>query len=235
MKRQLIAILVAALLWFSMFSPWTAPYLNFWIAMSASAVILVSLSAKSTEKLLGKGEITLRNTLIGVVSATMLWGIFWIGNLLATRWFGFAGTQIAGIYAMKEGSAPVMIALLLLLLIGPAEEVFWRGYIQNFISEIFYRHVGYKQIVSGPDTETCDTERRNTCKAATFVRSLIPVALTAIVYSLAHIWSFNFMLVMAALVCGVFWGLQYRIHHNLWSLIVSHALWDAAVFIVFPI
>lgn len=37
------AILVAALLWFYMFSPWTHGAPNFWIVMSFSAVTLMSL------------------------------------------------------------------------------------------------------------------------------------------------------------------------------------------------
>ena len=44
MRKTIVAVLVAALLWFVMFSPWTAPMVNFWYAMTASAVILVTLS-----------------------------------------------------------------------------------------------------------------------------------------------------------------------------------------------
>ena len=43
-SRVWIAVAVAAVLWFVMFSPWTAPMVNFWYAMTASAVILVTLS-----------------------------------------------------------------------------------------------------------------------------------------------------------------------------------------------
>jgi len=52
---------------------------------------------------------------------------------------------------------------------------------------------------------------------------------------LVHIWSFNFMLIMSALVCGIFWGLLYKYNKNLVTLIVSHALWDVSVFVLFPI
>ena len=45
-----------------------------------------------------------------------------------------------------------------------------------------------------------------------------------------------FMLVMAALVVGAIWGLAYRLYpQKLGALIVSHAVWDVAVFVVFPI
>jgi len=64
----------------------------------------------------------------------------------------------------------------------------------------------------------------------------VSFALTTIVYALVHVWSFNFMLVMAALVAGMVWGLIYRINPKaLPALVVSHALWDALVFVVWPI
>jgi len=61
--------------------------------------------------------------------------------------------------------------------------------------------------------------------------------LTTLIYSIVHIFSFNFMLVMAAMVCGAFWGFMYMIFkpRNLVPLLISHALWDVMVFIVLPI
>ena len=41
------ALMAAAALWFIMFSPWTAPHVNFWAAMSCSAAILMTLAAAS--------------------------------------------------------------------------------------------------------------------------------------------------------------------------------------------
>jgi membrane protease YdiL (CAAX protease family) len=47
---------------------------------------------------------------------------------------------------------------------------------------------------------------------------------------------FNFMLIMAAAVAGFIWGLAYRFFpERLGAIIISHALWDCAVFIWFPI
>jgi membrane protease YdiL (CAAX protease family) len=44
------------------------------------------------------------------------------------------------------------------------------------------------------------------------------------------------MLVMAALVAGAVWGFIYRICPKaLPALIISHALWDALVFVIMPI
>ena len=44
------------------------------------------------------------------------------------------------------------------------------------------------------------------------------------------------LLIMAAAVAGGVWGLLYWLKPDwLPALVVSHALWDAAVFVVFPI
>ena len=60
--------------------------------------------------------------------------------------------------------------------------------------------------------------------------------LTAVIYALVHVWSLNFMLVMAALVAGCVWGFLYRLRPQMLpALIVSHALWDALVFIWMPL
>ena len=59
---------------------------------------------------------------------------------------------------------------------------------------------------------------------------------TTLVYSLVHLSKFNFMLIMAAAVAGFIWGLAYRFFpERLGAIIISHALWDCAVFIWFPI
>ncbi|MCL4516057.1 MAG: CPBP family intramembrane metalloprotease [Firmicutes bacterium] len=59
--------------------------------------------------------------------------------------------------------------------------------------------------------------------------------ITAVIYALVHIWSFNFMLIMAALVGGLFWGWLYLRTGSLGTVLISHAVWDVAIFILFPI
>lgn len=133
-----------------------------------------------------------------------LWGVFWLGDKASAWLFDFARPQVELIYGMKTGENPWLLSILLLILIGPAEEIFWRGYVQNALSKRWSPNVGF--------------------------------IVTTLVYALVHIWSFNFMLVMAALVVGAIWGLAYRLYpQKLGALIVSHAVWDVAVFVVFPI
>jgi len=57
----------------------------------------------------------------------------------------------------------------------------------------------------------------------------------ALLYGAVHLVSGNFMLVMAALVAGLFWCGLYRWRGNLTACVVSHALWTVGVFLLFPI
>ena len=204
MKKLIIAIVVASIFWFVMFSPWTAPYLNFWIVMSIAAGVLITLSFLFRKDWKSQFSFNIKDIALGIGSAIILWTIFYIGNEISEILFDFARPQVNDVYAMKEGQSPVMLGLALFFLIGPAEEIFWRGYVQRTLSESKIGEV----------------------KAFIF---------TTIIYAIVHIWAFNFMLFMAALVCGAFWGFVYMKNRNLLTVLISHAIWDVAVFILFPI
>ena len=208
--KLISAILVAALFWFYMFSPWTEGRPNFWLVMSIAAITLTSLSLAFTpdRKVMLNIEKPLLQLAAGIAIAIALWGVFWVGDKLSAMMFDFARPEVDAVYAMKTGSSPYVIAVLLLILIGPAEELFWRGYVQRTLGRIL------------PGKRASD----------------IAFVLTVLIYALVHIWSFNFMLIMAAMVAGFVWGIIYRICPKaLPALIISHALWDALVFVVFPI
>lgn len=57
----------------------------------------------------------------------------------------------------------------------------------------------------------------------------------ALLYGAVHLVSGNIMLVLAALVAGLFWGWLYRSTGSLFACIISHALWTVAIFVLFPI
>ena len=209
-RNLLLAVATAALLWFYMFSPWTQGRPNFWIVMSCSAVILTSLGLAFTpdRQELSRIERPMLQILGGIALAFFLWGIFWIGDKASSWIFDFARTEVDAVYSMKHGLPTWTTGLLLLFLIGPAEELFWRGYVQRTLS----------RTLGGRHPED------------------FAFLLTAVVYALVHIWSFNFMLVMAALVAGLVWGFIYRLCPKaLPALIISHALWDVLVFVILPI
>lgn len=220
-RHLIIAVLTAALLWFYMFSPWTSGWPNFWIVMSCSAVVLTTLAVSFTSK--SERKVRVERPLLqiagGIVLAFALWGIFWIGDKASQWLFDFARPEVDAVYSMKTGLPTWLIAVLLLVLIGPAEEFFWRGYVQKDLA-ILFGSVG-------------DASGRAACPGRAATGAFIA---TAAIYALVHIWSFNFMLIMAALVAGLVWGFIYRICPKaLPALIISHSLWDVLVFVVMPI
>ncbi len=203
-KKVAGTMLVAAALWFVMFSPWTAPHVNFWVVMTLSATVLTTLSLLLRPQVLRELKPSLTDIVLGVAVAAALWGVFWIGDKLATLMFNFARPQVDSIYGIKEGVSPLLLSLLLLFWIGPAEEIFWRGYAQHTLCKGLGLNLG--------------------------------AVVTTLVYALVHASSLNFMLVMASLVAGVVWGVMYRLFPARFpAVVISHALWDAAVFVWFPI
>lgn len=202
--KPIIGILIATVLWGVMFSPCTAPHVNFWITMTISGIILTSYSLWADKTCLKPIRLGLVDVLLGIGIAVALWGVFWIGDKVSSWMFNFARPQVDTIYGMKDGENPWILSFLLLFIIGPAEEIFWRGYLQNNLSKRFSPNIGF--------------------------------ILTTLAYSLVHIFKFNFMLIMAAAVAGFIWGLLYRFFPNrLGAIVLSHALWDCAVFIWFPV
>ena len=85
---------------------------------------------------------------------------------------------------------------------GPAEEIYWHGFVQRTFSRRFGAVAG--------------------------------VLLTAIIYAAVHVVALNGMLVIAAAVCGLFWGWLYQREQSLVPVIFSHSLWDVLVFVLFP-
>ena len=202
--KPFLAICIAAVLWFVMFSPWTAPHVNFWVMMTFSGLTLTTYSTWASPGWWKDIRLDLSNILLGVALAAVLWGIFWIGDKLSSLMFDFARPQVDMIYGMKEGENPWVLTALMLLIIGPAEEIFWRGYLQKSFSKKWNPNIGF--------------------------------IVTTLMYSLVHVSKFNFMLIMAAAVAGFVWGLAYRFYpEKFGAILLSHALWDCAVFIWFPI
>ncbi|MCM1078319.1 MAG: CPBP family intramembrane metalloprotease [Bacteroidales bacterium] len=195
---------LAAVLWTIMFSPWTAPHVDFWLMMSASACMLTVCASCFSSGWRERVEVSRTNIGLGLGIAALLWVFFWTGDKLSSWMFDFARPQVEMIYGMKDGYPSWLLSVLLLCLIGPAEEIFWRGYVQHTLSEYWNPNAGF--------------------------------IFTTACYTLVHAGSLNFMLLMAAMVAGVVWGTLYRLFPDrLAALIISHALWDAAVFVWFPI
>jgi len=195
---------LATLFWFVLFSPWTAPRLNFWLVMAMATAVLAGsglwLQKERLREIYGFKPVHIA---IGLASAIVLYAIFWVGNALSTQWFHFARPEIAGIYSTRAQASPIAIGLLLLFWVGPAEEIFWRGFVQERLCGRYGRLGGYMA--------------------------------ASIVYAAIHVFGFNFMLFMASLICGFFWGAMYLRYRSVWPGLVSHAVWDVMIFVIIPV
>ena len=139
---------------------------------------------------------------VGILSALGLYSVFYAGNTISRLILPFAANGIENVYAFKADAAPLRIALLMALIIGPGEELFWRGFLQRRF-----------QIEKGP-----------------FQGFL----LATLLYTGVHLASGNVMLVLAAGICGLFWGFLYLRTGSLLLNVVSHTVWDMAIFLFFP-
>jgi membrane protease YdiL (CAAX protease family) len=59
--------------------------------------------------------------------------------------------------------------------------------------------------------------------------------LGTLIYGGVHLFSLNVILILAALVAGAFWGILYLWKRDVGLVIVSHSLWSAFIFAVFPV
>lgn len=139
---------------------------------------------------------------IGMLSALFLYLVFFAGNYLSRLWFDFAGSGIEGVYNFKGDATGIRIAILMLLVIGPGEELFWRGYLQRKLSVITGKWTG--------------------------------LVIALILYTGVHIFTGNIMLILAAFICGLFWGWLYQKYNSMLINMISHTVWDIVVFLLLP-
>lgn len=199
-KYSIFSIVVAAILWYVMFV--IKPF-NFWIEMSLSIGLLTSIALIIDKNILKIKRITSKQILIGILSAILLYLIFYIGNIVTGYIFPFKDAQVLSVYSNRSQGNPLWIGLLLLLVIGPGEELYWRGFIQNTLSTKFGENKGY--------------------------------VMATLLYAGVHILTGNVMLIIAALVCGLYWGWLYKKQKSLLTVIISHAIWDLTIFVLLPI
>jgi membrane protease YdiL (CAAX protease family) len=198
---------LAFTLWFFAFG---VPWGNFWFKLAPSAAVLALIALvinwRNCSELF---RFELRHLWVGPLSAVILYAIFWGGKelsalILPFLFLGFdPSSQIQNVYANKTQLDAFSIALLLLFVMGPAEEIFWRGLIQRALGERY----------------------------GVWMRILLATS----VYALIHLVALNFMLIVAAAICGFFWGWLYEREKSLVPVILSHSLWDLAIFVLLPL
>lgn len=118
-------------------------WVNFWIGMGTAASVLALLSFWFAGVPMKRTEWTGRAVLIGLVSAVLLYAIFALGNTLSGWLFRFAPHQVSAIYDIRHEGSPLAMALVLLFITSPAEEVFWRGFVQRWFMHRFGGKAGW--------------------------------------------------------------------------------------------
>ena len=127
-------VALAFVLWFvTFYLTWS----TFWIKISFSAATLAGLSLWLQPNRKTQLRFNARSIVIGLISALVLYLIFWLGKKVSTAIFPFADHQIGGIYGIGEGTSMWVIAMLLFLVTGPSEEIYWRGYLQDNLMKRF--------------------------------------------------------------------------------------------------
>lgn len=196
--RWLLAVPVV--LWIIIFA-WKP--LPFWDLMTPSMAILLILALVLNGRRFLREGLNTFDVVSGVGSAAVLYGIFKLGSIIAPLILPGATTDVGAVYGMTGHVSPLLIAVILLIIVGPAESLFWQGTVQTVWMKRFGPAIGW--------------------------------LLTAAFYGAIHTASGNIMLVTAALVAGLGWGLLYRLRPRVWPIVISHALWDLAVLVLWPI
>ena len=207
MKLTLSVTLLAVILFVPLFITRGLGPIDFWWWLSANLILLISIVFifDRSWRLAIVQDIAANMLLkigLGVLSALLLYAVFFVGNFISRNIFTFAGSGIQDVYAFKMGVSKLRIALLMIFIIGPGEELFWRGFLQRNLQIKAGKYLGF--------------------------------ALATGIYTFIHLGSGNIMLVLAAGVCGLFWGYLYLRYNSMILNVISHTLWDVSVFLWLP-
>ncbi len=118
---------------------------RFWGCLSGSVIILCTLAVAAEYDGMraamqsGHAHHALKTLVIGVLSALILYAIFYAGNLAARQLLPFGAAEIEAVYRQGLRTPRWIVALLLLILVGPGEEFFWRGYVQRRLTAHYGR------------------------------------------------------------------------------------------------
>lgn len=107
-----------------------------WTGLGLGGLALL-LSGRSRE-----ARLRWRHVPLGLASAATLYVTFQLGDRFARRFVPDGDAQIRGIYALRGLRSHGEIAARLATVVGPAEELFWRGLVQAALMRRFGRWRG---------------------------------------------------------------------------------------------
>ena len=135
LASTLLPVGFAIALWYFSFA---MDYGNFWVKISFSATCIATYALAVDFSYFKENlRFSWSDILWGALSAATLYGIFFLGNFISKLLFPFAVGEVSSIYGRGAGVSGWMIAPALILITGPAEEIFWRGFLQRRLSVKF--------------------------------------------------------------------------------------------------
>ncbi|ESU32809.1 hypothetical protein G3A_09445 [Bacillus sp. 17376] len=195
-RRLILGFLIAHLLLFFTFEDKDV----FWYIFTASMLILISYSIIHEE--IEDNTSTLSYLILGIASGLGLFGLFWLGSFLIEFLNLPFSNQTSRLYSRFSPDL-LWHYLVLVLILAPGEEIFWRGFIQKRFSKYFSMKMS--------------------------------IGLSAILYASVHIYSGEFILVLAAMIAGLVWSILYAWKRSLPLVIVSHIVFDLLLFVFIPL
>jgi uncharacterized protein len=128
--KLLFGVAVAAAAWAAMFlverrGLWTRALL----AGLAIGAYAVAVDGAAIWQLVEVGH-WLEEVAIGVGGAAVLYAVFWVGQQLLAWLLPGLSRQVGDLYQVRGETKPRNMPLILLV-VGPCEELFWRGFVQH--------------------------------------------------------------------------------------------------------
>jgi|PersoiStandDraft_1058852.scaffolds.fasta_scaffold02400_7 uncharacterized protein len=114
---------------------------RFWSRMTVTGAVLGGLALVANPRL-RRTRVGPREVALGLASAAALYGTFKLGDRFARRFVPGGDAQIREIYSLRELAPSGETAARLVTIIGPAEELFWRGLVQEALMRRYGRWTG---------------------------------------------------------------------------------------------
>lgn len=178
---------------------------NFWAMMVFSTSLLSVISYISNNDQFKKEYFNLKEIGIGVGSAVLLYFVFFTGKIILDN-MGIIPNHGQNISSVYANKGVIPGWLVGMLLFFPI----------GFGEEYFWR--GYLQ-------------RYFQGRFGKWTA----LALTVFFYTAVHIPAMNPVLLLAAFLVGIYWGLIFIWRGNIVAALISHMVWDPLIFIVFPL
>lgn len=206
-KREIVGLAIVAIAMITLFIPPPTTYFVFGVFIAAPVMLMITYWLTRFSSLF---KPTPKSIAVGLVSASLLYLIFYAGNLAVKNYGNLVGLQSSSETSIYStiGAHPIYLQILILIFDAFGFESYFRGTLQNFISN---KIKGTSRKKSGS------------------------VFLTALCDSLIHVVSLNPLWVVTTFIADSVWGLTYRGTKDLSSSVVSHFVWDVVIFVIAPI